>query len=195
MAATCPSSHAEELEEIIVALGILVQLLVLTDLSVVFHRQVIKGVLALHRHFVWYISNEGIEIEVGLLLRGLRLRWASLGHHAGERLLLILHLLLLVLLVILLLSLSRGRHRLLLIVDCGGRGRRWTLCVLLQVIGVLLWLLLHVGGGVLLLGMLVKVLVVRVLHVGCRLRLRLRLLLEGEELHWLLLLLLDGRVQ
>ena len=117
-------SLLEELEKIIVALSILVHLLVLADLSVVFDREVIKGVLALQWHFVWYISNEGIEIEVGLLLSRLRLWRASLGHHTCEGLLLILDLLLLVLLVIFLLSLCRRRHRLLLIVDCGGRARR-----------------------------------------------------------------------
>ena len=112
----------EELKKIIIALSILVHLLVLADLSVVFDREVIKGILALQWHFVRYISNEGIEIEVGLLLSRLRLWRASLGHHACERLLLILDLL--VLLVILLLSLRRCKHRLLLVVDCGGRARR-----------------------------------------------------------------------
>ena len=114
----------EELKKIIIALSILVHLLVLADLSVVFDREVIKGILALQWHFVRYISNEGIEIEVGLLLSRLRLWRASLGHHACERLMLILDLLVLVMLVILLLSLCRCKYRLLLVVDCGGRARR-----------------------------------------------------------------------
>ena len=174
-------SLLEELEKVIVALSILVHLPVLTDLSVVFDGEVIERVLALHRHFVWHISNEGIEIEVGLLLSWLRLWWASLGHHTCEWLLLILHLLLLELLGILLLRL----YRLLLVVDCGGRVRRRALRILLQVVSTLL----HVRST-----LLVIVLVVRVLHVGCPVRLRLRLLLEGEELDRLLLLL-AGRVQ